>query len=81
MNCSRYDLERTFWGCCPTNPGVRVSGLVHQPHERTVEVARECQAPRALQLIVGNIPYEKACRLFDLSVLVEGRLSCNYRPY
>jgi len=31
--------------CCPANPGVRVSGLAHQSHERTVELARECPAP------------------------------------
>ena len=30
---------------------------------------------RALQIIVGNIPYEEACRLFDLPTLAERRLS------
>ena len=30
---------------------------------------------RALQIIVGNIPYEEACRLFDLPTLAERRFS------
>jgi len=30
---------------------------------------------RALQITVGNIPYEEACRLFDLSTLAERRSS------
>ena len=29
----------------------------------------------ALQIIVGNIPYEEACRLFNLPLLAERRLS------
>jgi len=29
----------------------------------------------ALQIIVGNIPYEEACHLFDLPMLAERRLS------
>ena len=32
-----------FQACCLTNPGVRMSGLAHQPH--TVEVTRERPAP------------------------------------
>ena len=51
-----------------------MSSLAHKPHKRTVVKAQDIQRC-ALQIVVGNIPYEEACYMLNFPSLAERRLS------